>query len=144
MPPVTAAAAPVAQVMRKVIDERRPLAFVIDLSQAHYRGGDGICGLVVAHRVPLAIVAPAGDRERIHRTLQITELLQALGGRLFAGLHPPATACACANPNPRRSAAAGEAQVVSQTREFLKPTELTDGNVSSSECRGHAKTSNDS
>jgi hypothetical protein len=31
---------------------------------------------------------------------------------------------------------------VSQTRGFMKPTELTDGNVSSSECRGHAETSN--
>ena len=79
-----AAAAPVGDAMREVIDAHRPSAFVIDLTRAHYSGGDGICGLVVAHLVPLAIVAHDGDWERIHRTLQITGLLQIFGGKLFS------------------------------------------------------------
>ena len=78
-------AAPVGEVIARIISERSPAGLVLDFTNAEYSGGDGMCGVVVAlgRKVPTAIMCSGGTGAAIDRTLRTTRLLDVFGGKVF-------------------------------------------------------------
>src|SRR6266487_5930515 len=69
-------AAPVGEVLACIISALNPAGLVLDFTNAAYKGGDGICGVVVAvgRKVPTVIMSSVGRGAAIDRTLRATRL----------------------------------------------------------------------
>ena len=78
-----AASAPVGAALRSVIEDNNPAGLILDFTQSRYSSGDGICGVVVCHKLPTRIVASGSTGRRIGEVLEMVHLLQLLGRRIF-------------------------------------------------------------
>ena len=75
--------APVGVAISEVLANESPIALLLDFTRSGYVTGDGICGVVLASKLPACVVARGQTAVNVERTLRITGMLSFLGARLF-------------------------------------------------------------